>query len=176
MQLGQAGISPLQWQQCVKAALCIYCRQAGHQLLPPCAKRPGWSGQGSVLVSQTVSSKVSSYPCTQLEAVLMWQQDFFPLHALIDSSVDENFWDKNFNWQGGIPTEALPSPKIVNAQDGYYYLFWYLKSLQALLPDQDCCTPYPSQAIPLTLLFVSLLTVHSSLKRKKSTSDLKELM
>ena len=54
----------------------------------------------------------------QFNASLVCQGDSIPLLALVDSGADDNFIDSTLVTQAGIPVEALPAPKDVNALDG----------------------------------------------------------
>ncbi|XP_037626231.1 uncharacterized protein LOC119488550 [Sebastes umbrosus] len=100
---------------------CVYLLWQGWPLprfLSSPAKRLGSSGTGEALMSHTSTSPSAPHPRMQFNASLVCQGDSIPLLALVDSGADDNFIDSTLVTQAGIPVEALPAPKDVNALDG----------------------------------------------------------
>ena len=92
--------------------------RASHLHLSVTAKRPGSAVRLGALLSHGPPVPVPHSSRSLLDATLLSLRHPFPVSALVDSGVDENFIDAGFASQVGIHLEQLHSPLNANALDG----------------------------------------------------------
>lgn len=116
MQLGPARLTPFKKSRHMQEGLILYCRQSG-PLISLCPVRP--KGGDLPEAVGTLVSSTPQFPTPQFPDIFSFKQVSWELQAYINSRAEENFFNEALAQQIGIPQEALPSPLLVNALDGW---------------------------------------------------------